>query len=117
MPSLHGGKKRKSTRGRKSPGRKVSRKSPGRKVSRKSGRKGRRVRGGGAANYVERGAAAVGYGGVAGDLGYNAGGWIGKQIGSGNEAIGSKVGAGLAGLAGAAYGMQPMGKGRTPYNA
>ena len=46
MPSLHGGKKRKSTRGRKSPGRKVSRKSPGRKVSRKSGRKSRRVRGG-----------------------------------------------------------------------
>ena len=116
MPSLHGGKKRKSTRGRKSPGRKVSRKSPGRKVSRKSGRKSRRVRGGGAANYVERGAAAVGYGGVAGDLGYNAGGWIGQQIDPKYKDVGSRVGAGVAGLAGAAYGMQPMGKGRTPYN-
>ena len=77
MPSLNGGKKRKSTRGRKSPGRKVSRKSPGRKVSRKSGRKSRGVRGGGmnTPDIVK----SVGYGAGVGTLGYSAGEMLGNK--------------------------------------
>lgn len=72
MPSLNDGKKRKSTRGRKSPGRKVSRKSPGRKVSRKSGRKSRRVRGG---KYDDRYdvAKGVAYGAGLGQGGFELG--------------------------------------------
>lgn len=72
MPSLHGGKKRKSTRGRKSPGRKVSRKSPGRKVSRKSGRKSRRVRGGKYTEMSDYGKGA-GYGAGLATGGYELG--------------------------------------------
>ena len=102
MPSLNGGKKRKSTRGRKSPGRKVSRKSPGRKVSRKSGRKSRRVRGGSNAKYAERGLAGVGYGGVGGELGSMAGKAAGDLMG--HKEYGGYAGAAIGGLAGAAYG-------------
>lgn len=105
MPSLHGGKKRKSTRGRKSPGRKVSRKSPGRKVSRKSGRKSRRVRGG--KMEVIDYAQGAGYMAAAGDVGRRLGGAAAhKYDASGKSDIyGNVIGAGVGalGAAGAQY--------------
>ena len=107
MPSLHGGKKRKSTRGRKSPGRKVSRKSPGRKVSRKSGRKSRRVRGG--KMEVIDYAQGAGYMAAAGDVGRRLGQYAGKAAqgseGQNYDRYGSYIGAGVGalGAAGAQY--------------
>ena len=115
MPSLH--KKRSAP---KKAGRKSHRKSPRnshRKSPRhvKSGHKrsksGRRVRGGGGHPTLEKGVAALGYGTVASDLGYYGGQMIGKHLG--HEEMGSKIGLGAAGLAGAAYGAM----GRNTYSS
>lgn len=100
MPSLNGGKKRKSTRGRKSPGRKVSRKSPGRKVSRKSGRKSRGVRGGKYADMSDYAKGAA-YGAALGQGGFELGSAAAKKLSGYPAQAAPWVGGALGAVAGA----------------